>query len=279
MKVSVVCVSAILLVTQNCFSQDEQLNEAKVIGRISDGQPSKLSVQEPLPVYKIHWSQVHHKNGQKIIVNRVEAPAQAKKLSVIPLTEEDIAKRDEAFAKMLAESKPLGGFFTVSAIIYDHRVTKVRWWHKGVSFSGWSNLDWNHLCGFASFEGRGKQYSMILLPSNTSIKNLQRMGEVGYEVKIPVIPKLPKLEESGPSYMVTEGDEKNEEAMEFMEAIHDLYAAKAGNLVAAYNKRQKQDEIREGKKRKLRLNPPPKKDLIINYWKIKNPKKDQSQTK
>ena len=67
--------------------------------------------------------------------------------------------------------------------------------------------------------------------------------------------------------MVIQGDETNERAMEFIEAIHDLYAAEKPRLIAAYLEREKNHVIWREKQEELRKNPPPKPDLTINFWK------------
>lgn len=249
---------------------------AKVIGGVSDGRPSPPVVPKVLPKYKIHWSQTHHKNGQKITVNHVETPVKAVAPSVVPLSDKELARRSREFAKALGENKPSGGFFTVSATIYDHETTLVHWWHEGAKFSAYSNVDWNHLEGFASFEGRGKHYTMLLLSANTSMKSLGKSRQKGYGVTIPELPPLPVLAEKGPRYMVVGGDEKNEEAMEFIEAIHDLYAAEKTRLITAYTEREKNQKIRAKQQEELKRNPPPKKDVVINFWENKPAKKDQS---
>ena len=78
-------------------------------------------------------------------------------------------------------------------------------------------MDWNHLGGFTGFEGRGKRYDLMLFSENTSLAELEKARKAGYRVDVPEIPRLPDLAAKGAAYMVTSGDDKNENAMEFIE--------------------------------------------------------------
>ena len=108
---------------------------------------------------------------------------------------------------------------------------------------------------------------MILFSGNISTEKLKQQQQLGYKVSVPQMPQLPELEIKGPCYTMIRGDENNDAAMEFIEAIHDLYAAEKETLVAAYLEREKNREIRAKELAELRENPPPKSDLIINFWK------------
>lgn len=270
-KIHSLSVACLLAFLSPVFAQERELStglDAKVIGGISDGKPSPPLPPKVLPKYRINWTQVHQKNGQKIIVNQVQAPVPAMKPEVERMSDEELAQRSREFEKNLAESKPSGGVFMVFATIYDRHTTHLSWWHDGEKFEAYSNVDWNYLGGFASFEGRGKRYSMLLLSSNASVNKAERNHQ---RHKIPDLPKLPELANRGAAYMVVKGDESNDGAMEFMEAIHDLYEAEKPRLVAAYLEREKNRKIRAEKEAELRKDPPPKPDIIVNYWRKKTP--------
>ena len=240
-------------------------NDARLIGEVSDGRPVPPASKKPMPKYEIEQTQTHHKNGQKFVINRVKKPAQQVTPSQAPVARRSITPQTKR------ESKPQGGFFMVSATVYDHRVTLLRWSHDGEEFSAWSNVDWNHLGGVVSFEGRGKEYAMTLLSSNVSLRKLKQQRRKGEKVSIPEIPKLPRLAKRGARYMIIKGDEANDGAMGFIEAVHDLYDAEKVRLVRAYHERERNRIIRERKEAASRNNPPPKKDAIINYWRKNKP--------
>jgi len=54
--------------------------------------------------------------------------------------------------------------------------------------------------------------------------------------------------------------------MEFIEAIHDLYAAEEGRLIAAHTERLKNRKTQVLIDAELRKNQPPKPDITINFW-------------
>ena len=263
----------LLLLCNNSFAAESSssVNEvsisqqARIPGKISDGRlaPVKPKVQQALSKYNIRSTQTNIVNGQKFIINEIEPP-------VIPpkkeLTVEEIAKRDREFQEQLKTMKSFGGTFMVFAEIYNNKTTLLTFNHEGERYKVWSNLDWNLLCGFANFEGRGRRYGLFLLPLNTSIEGIKRDIEKGYKLILPTIPELPDLKTKGPSYMVVVGDEKNDEAMEFLEAIHDLYAVEETRLKTAYEQRKVNWKIRAEKEAELRKNPPAKPDIIINFW-------------
>ena len=273
------CMSNSLFVQAQETSVQITAQPTKIIGDVSDAKPSPPVPDKVLPEYKIYWSTVHQKPDHKVIINRFEAPAVAVRQSVRELSQEEIDRQNEEVLKWISEVKESGGFFTVSATVYDHKATYVEWWNGDEKFAAWSNVDWNHLGGFHEFEGRGKRFSFMLFSGNTSMASLKRDMASGYRDMLPVIPKLPSLTTRGASYMVVKGDEKNDETMEFIEAIHDLYAAEKVMLKKAYEERLKNWGISTARQKELKDNPPPKKDETINYWEIKSPKKDQPKTK
>jgi len=238
--------------------------QARVPGKISDGTPSiRKNIIKPSQDFKINWSQVKYVNGQKFTINKVEPPVPPVKKQQ---TAADRAKSEREYQELLKTMKPSGGAFMVFATIYDHNKTLVTFNHEGEEYKVWSNLDWNLLCGFASFEGREKRYSMMLLPSNASTETIKAEKNREIEASIAKIPPLPDLSTKGPHYTVIDGDVDNDEAMEFLEAIHDLYAVEETRLKTAYEARKINWKIRAEKEAELRKNPPPKPDITISFW-------------
>ncbi|MEN8738129.1 MAG: hypothetical protein ABF337_12855 [Akkermansiaceae bacterium] len=250
---------------------DESSSNAKVIGGISDGKPSAPQPPKKIPEFKVHWSTVHQKKDHKVIFNKVAAPNLPKLVPqpVDELSMAEIERRHEEVKKWISDVKESGGFFIVSATVYDHKTTHVRWWNGKEEYACYSNVDWNHLGGFHEFEGRGKRFNMILFSANASTARMRKEVEAGYRNSLPEIPKLPALAAKGAAYMVVKGDEDNEEAMEFMEAIHDLYDANRAELVSAWREREKNHKLYLKQREEQERNPPPKPDVIINYWKEK----------
>lgn len=248
-------------------AQDQPVQTTRVIGEVADGSPSPPAPPKVLPEFTINWSTVHQKKDHRVVINKVQAPAPVVIRTSEPLSEEEIARRAAELERSISAARESGGIFTVSATIYDHKTTYVRWWNDKNEYACFSNVDWNHLGGFHEFEGRGKRYNMFLFTGNLTMEQLRKEREAGYRTTLPEIPKLPLLAEKGPSYMVVRGDEENDAAMEFIEAIHDLYAEHREELARKRLEREKNHQLYLKKQQELRDNPPPKPDIIINYWK------------
>lgn len=256
----------ILLLSSMAEAQSEKLEAAptKIIFGLSDGRITPPPPPIILPEYKIQKTKVYHANGQKFIINRVVAPVLPPKRVPPPPTAEELEKSAKELEQIRAEQKPSGGFFTVGVTVYDHQTSHLQLKHDGKEYEIFSNVDWNHAGHFLRFQGRGKEFTMMGFSGNQSTESLKQDIRYGYRSTMPVIPKLPLLEKSGPSYMMTKGDEKNEVVMEFLEAVHDLYADEKQVLESAYYERLKNNVIRRARDEELRKNPPPKPDVIIN---------------
>jgi len=243
-----------------------KVESAKIIFGLSDGRISPPSPPVILPKYSIQKTKVYRKNGQKFIISRVVAPVMMPKPVKPPPTAEELEAAVVKMEKIIADYKPSGGFFSVGVTVYDHQISQLRFRHDGGNYEVFSNIDWGEFGGFLRFEGRGKEFTMMVFSGDTSTKSLKQEIRYGYRSSMPKFPPLPILDDAGPIYMVIKGDEKNEVVMEFLEAVHDLYAEEKQVLVAAYTERLKNDVIRRKQEDKLRKNPPPKPDIRINYW-------------
>ena len=276
-----VCLLGIALVSGDAFAQSpEKLADAmptKVVGGIQDGKARPPSPPKKLPDFTIRWSQVHRKKGQKFVINRIQVPPKLVEQPVTPLKQQQIEQRAREIEQWIEDIKESGGFFTVSATIYDNKTSYVRWSVDGKWYACYSNVNWQQLSGFTEFEGRGKRFNIILLTANASTKDMKREMAQGYRNSLPDIPKLPRLATHGARYTVVEGDETNDAAMEFMEAIHDLYDEHREVLVEKWREREKNYKIYLRKQEALRRNPPPKKDVVVNYWRKKNPPRSQEE--
>ena len=250
---------------------------ARIIGGVSDGRPvPRVMKTPPLPRYKIRWSKASYDiHGRKTTINRVAPPVDAipaSATSAPALRAAATISNSKSAVEHQSSAVKYGGTFMVYATIDDHRTTRVRWQYDGEKYEAYSNIDFNHLNGFHSFEGRGKRYTMMLLTGNASRRDMGRKLDKGTRAgMVADLSKLPTLARRGPSYMLIKGDENNDGAMEFIEAIHDLYAAEQPRLRRAYEARKKNSIIQAKNQDSLRKNPPPKPDIIINYWKRHTP--------
>ncbi len=166
----------------------------------------------------------------------------------------------------------------LSATVYDHSRTYFRCAASGVGnrkeICGWSNLDFNHFSDFASYQLKGadgevRGYDLLMGIGNENTRSAAGSSmETDGTTETPVIPKLPGLATSGPTFVITEGDTTDRETMELVEGLHSLYHAEGARMETAYHARIKAYEER---KAYLLANPPKPKDVTIQFWKRTQP--------
>jgi len=240
-----------------CSAQEVTREPIAIISKLVDGTQ-----------FEIFWGQQYREGGRNVTMQEVVAP-------ILPKIEKDEVELEprpqltkEQLAELPEQNQTRMKYFSVSATIYNNRATFVRWWsHKDGQekmYECWSNVNWNHLGGMVSFRAREQEFTYLLMHGNSSLKALREARRENPEIKVPRIPKeLPRLRDSGPRYVMMNGDERDDDAMEFIEAIHDLYAAKQRELRRAYRKRER---ARLARIEELKRNPPQPKDIEISFW-------------
>lgn len=239
--------------------------EPEIVGGISDGTTKSEPAPLPLvPEFREISQLTFQANGRRVLLSEVEKPVlperRSTKKPTEPPTPEEIEQFKENAEKFL--------WFTAVATVYGEN-TFVTWWShnegENKKFTCWSNIDWHHLSGFSAFRAFDQKFDFLLLPSNGSLPDLERIQrEEGEAFPIPKCPStLTSLEENGPLYALMSGVDTNQSAMNFIEGIHELYAKKSEQLQAAHFSRKEQWEIG---KRELKENPPEKEDVVIHYW-------------
>lgn len=178
----------------------------------------------------------------------------------------------------------------LSATVYDHQRTLVRWWpNRGpaapltvklapvpvlgrwpndkpdVEMIAWSNIDFNHLSGFSDYTYKGRKFSLVMGVGDLSTATMEKWAQRSGRAYIP--PVFPELPADGPGFVVTKGDTSDEQAMDVITGLHELYKAEGPRLKAAYEAREQARMKREAY---LRANPPQPKDVAT--W-ISEPKR------
>jgi hypothetical protein len=164
----------------------------------------------------------------------------------------------------------------LSATVYDHSRTLLRIYPNGNvdgEISAWSNVDFNHFCGFSTFrvkesDGTFQDFGLLMGIGNTDTnRTRKRLAEHGHDFAQPEIPELPDLAVSGPSFVVIDG-EKNGEAMDTLSQVHDLYRKEGARMEEAFHAREKAYAERHAY---LLANPPVPDDIVIRFWKRDQP--------
>lgn len=269
--------------------------EVEVPEPIADGTPSK-SPAKPVPIdFKIISSRTKKVDVVEapemhdlppitgrinVTVRMVEDPNLPVPPEPLPALEPDdpavVARMEELREKYQGTS-----LVFISASVYDHKRTLIRIHPNGdvgKEVSAWSNLDLNHFSGFALYrvkdavDGSLYDYGFVMGIGNEDTINLSKLNfQRDFEYTPPKIPKLPDVEDGGPTFVVIEGD-PDSPAMAIMEQIHDLYRKEGKRMEAAYLARMK---ARAERKAYLLANPPTPDDVTISFWK-RNPRPNAS---
>lgn len=168
----------------------------------------------------------------------------------------------------------------LSATVYDQNRTFLRIYPNGRfvdSVTAWSNLDFNHFCGFSTYRVKDAvddslhDFGLLMGIGGIDTRRWKKMAEArGIEYKgpeIPEIPNMPELADGGPSFVLVEGDAKSP-GMDTLEQIHDLYRKEGTRMEEAYHAREK---ARAERKAYLLANPPKPDDVTIQFWKRNKP--------
>lgn len=126
-------------------------------------------------------------------------------------------------------------FLTVSATVYDHRETFLRWHDRksGKSYEGWSNVDFNHLQGIQGFQNAKAFYFQFIGIGN--IDTVRLAGRFQRQISIPEHPVLPT---DRPGFILTAGEVPGAEALAPIQWLHDYYGAEKVRLAAEYDQRE-----------------------------------------
>ncbi len=186
-------------------------------------------------------------------------------LPPLPATDPQVLER---LAEMSAKYKETRILF-LSATVYDHKRTLLRCYpsgNHGKEISAWSNLDFNHFCGFGTFEAKGadgdvRKYALLMGIGNENTERRQALlATKGIEYDGPEIPALP---DDKPAFVI-ETENPDLEGVTLLEDLHALYRAEGTRMAEACAARQKAYEER---KAHLLANPPKPKDVTVHFWK------------
>ena len=190
-------------------------------------------------------------------------------LPALPVTDPEVKAR---LAEMSAKYKQTQLVF-LSATVYDHKRTLLRCYpsgNRGKEITAWSNLDFNHFCGFGDFEATGadgevRKYALLMgIGNENTERRSEWLASKGIEYEGPEIPALP---DDKPAFVV-ETENPDPESTTLMEDLHALYRAEGVRMAEACVAREK---AREARKAYLLANPPKPKDVTIHFWKREKP--------
>ena len=260
--------------------------DVAIPGRLSDGTPS-LPAPKPAPIdFKVlssrttrmavieaaEMSDLPPITGTiNVTVQRVEDPNLPEPLPPLPALPPDDPLVVARLAELRLKYRGTKMVF-VSASVHDHKRTLLRIYPNGKmddEVSAWSNLDFNHFCGFSTYrvkdavDGTFYDYGLLMgIGSMDTALWAALAKKRGFVYQAPKIPQIPDLTVGGPAFLVVEGDAKSA-ALDTLEQIHDLYRVEGAKMEQAYHARVK---ARAERKAFLLANPPKPEDIVIRFW-------------
>jgi len=150
------------------------------------------------------------------------------------------------------------GMVSLSATVYDHKRTLLRCNIYGGTerkeITAWSNLDFNHFCGFGNFEATG---------ANKEVRSYALMMGIGNETTNTEGPEIPVIPDGAPAFVI-QTENPDPETVTLIEDLHALYRAEGKRMKEDAAAREK---AYEEKKAYLLAHPPKPKDVTVNFWK------------
>jgi hypothetical protein len=173
-------------------------------------------------------------------------------------------------ARMAARPKPV--FIMLSATVYDHECTLLRWHPNGrrdLEMTAWSNIDFELLGGRSRFSRNGTEYHLFLGLGREDTAARRRLAErLGRPYTPPSPPPVPELPpDETPAFIVTKGDATDAAATAPVTAMHEFFAENSALLQAEYEARLLARSEREAY---LRAHPPEPKDITVRFWQREN---------
>lgn len=160
----------------------------------------------------------------------------------------------------------------ISATVYDHSRTRLTCYPSGGrdhAVTVWSNIDFNHFSGIASFEATGadgypREYFLLMGIGNENTEfRAQMLAERGIQFKPPEIPDIP---DGAPAFVI-ESNDPHPDSITLIEDLHALYRDEGVRMAEQAAARHAANEAR---RQHYLANPPQPKDVTIHFWK-RNP--------
>lgn len=220
-----------------------------------------IRVSPAADTFQVIEQRIIHKDGRAITFNRVVPPLSP----TAPVSDTKVA------AVSVAQESKDHQMFSISATVYDRKITELRWFKDGKSFHAWSNVDFNFIAGMGSFETTDTIYSLVLglgnemsPPPSEATTQLSASGEVK---SLPAWETFPSGQFG--YILIQEGSASVHTAQDVaaMDALHHYYEVNRDKLKQAYAEREAK---RIAQEQWQKDHPPVPQDTVTNFWPIKS---------
>jgi hypothetical protein len=223
--------------------------------RIAAAEPAKGPAQpaqarQPAGNFRVLQRQVVDLGERSIIFNRVAPPAPAKAQA---RATQSAASPTSGTTAEVEEPQKKFEVLSLSATVYDHRVTELRWSHDQREYRAFSNIDFNYFCGVGEIETEDTVYMLIMGIGDQPRENAAN------------VPLPESFSPTRSEYRLSNETESAVplEALAAMDALHRYFDSHRARLIEEHAKREAQRIARE---EWLKAHPPVPKDTVINFW-------------
>jgi len=218
--------------------------------------------------------------GRSVFYQRVAPPTAPPARTPAPTpVVQPLSLAESAAAEARAKKK--SDVLMLSATVYDHRVTELRWRSGNRQYRAWSNIDFNYLAGHTEIETDNIVYFLIMGLGNETRESVAEWNRFAPEWErlaaadglagqweTKAVPDLAKFPAGRSTYLLS-GDPPADDSLAALDALHRYYDANRIQFVADYAKREAERTAHE---QWLKEHPPAPQDTIINFW----PKKSRN---
>ncbi len=188
-----------------------------------------------------------------------EAPV-IERVVVPKLTPEEIAaRRAEWIEERRAHPVVM---LSLSGTVYDHKATLLRWRNGDEEYKAWSNIDFNVMRGMYSVQSGNTTYLLFMMIGDESTAPRRTRSGTVITPKVPEIPALPEE----PGFVLVKGNPANEEAMNGIRKLHELYTMDSAQFIAAYEQRLRYEAAARAWEK---ANPPQPENVTVRWWRGK----------
>ena len=148
----------------------------------------------------------------------------------------------------------------ISATVYDHRASELRWSIGNREYRAWSNIDFNFLAGQSEIETGDSIYFLIMAIANDTAEAAEAPNEKRKE-----LPPAGSFSGKRSEYVLVDMEKETPtpEALAPLDALHTYYDANRERLAEESVRREAERIAHE---QWLKEHPTAPKDTVINFW-------------
>ena len=217
------------------------------------------SAQQPATGVVVRKTWALKQGGQTVILQRVEPPPAAPPSAPAPPVKAPDLSPEERETLRQREAKAHTVLF-LSATVFDHRFTELRWTEAGRAHRAVSSIDFQYLGGLPEIETADAIYTVMLALGSVTAAEAEEKTR-----QLPPVSQLPK--DRAAWLPVEDPGRESTPVMTALDAIHTWFDAHRAELLRAYEQRTAAEAERQ---RQLREHPPAPPAIIIRYGKMPN---------